>query len=385
MKKKVCVITGARAEYGILKPLIFKIKSSDIFDLQVIVTGMHLLDRYGKTIDEIKSDGIEINATVDMYGGLTNESTYYGKALSNGIRGFTEVFHMVKPDIVVVFGDRLEPLAAVLAAATFNIPIAHIHGGDKTDSGHIDENIRHSITRFAHIHFPATEEHARRLEMMGEQPWRIHMVGALGLDTIVGIEKIPISLLSTKMGINLENDYIVLLFHPVGHQNGKFSMQVHEILEALSYTDKEVIAVYPNNDTGSEEIIQELNFYEKNGNIEVFKNIEHELFINLLKYTRVLVGNSSCGIIEAPSLGIPVINVGLRNRDREHAGNVIYVEPKKEEILKAIEKAMNDRDYIERCQACENPYGDGKTSDRIVNLLSSIDLDKNFLRKKITY
>lgn len=385
MVRKIAVVTGTRAEYGILKPLLRKIEKSSDLELNLIVTGLHLLKKYGLTIKEIEKDGFEIAGIVEMYDDDEEDITYHGKALAKGIAGFTSLLSKLKPDIVVVLGDRLEPLAATLAVATLRIPIAHIHGGDKTDSGHIDESIRHSITRFANIHFTATTEHTKRLIKMGEEPWRVFEVGALGLDSIVNQEPISKEILSKKLGIDFNKKIIIVVFHPVHLEKELAGIQMHEILDAIKELKMQTVIIYPNNDAGSRDIIKEIEKCRDIPFIKIFPNLFHLDYISLLKYADVLVGNSSSGIIEAPSLKLPVVNIGSRNLGREHADNVIFVDVKKDDIIKAIKVALYDKKFKEIVEQCANPYGDGKAAERIVKVLSEINIDKRLLQKRITY
>jgi len=385
MSKKIGVVTGTRAEYGILKPLLIKIKESKDLELNLIVTGLHLLKKYGLTIKEIEKEGFKIDGIVEMYDDDKEDITYHGKALAKGIAGFASLLSKIKPDILVVLGDRLEPLAATLAAATLRIPIAHIHGGDKTDSGHIDENIRHSITRFANIHFTATKEHTKRLIKMGEEPWRIFQVGALGLDSVINQKTISKEDLAKKIGLHLDDKIIVCVFHPVHLEQELAGKQMHEILEAIKELKMQTVIIYPNNDAGSQDIIEEIEKCKGLPFIKIFPNLPHSDYVNLLKCADVLIGNSSSGIIEAPSLKLPVVNIGLRNVGREHAENVIFVDVKRDEIISAIKKALYDKKFKEKVKQCINPYGDGKASERIVKILSEIKIDRKLLQKKITY
>jgi UDP-hydrolysing UDP-N-acetyl-D-glucosamine 2-epimerase len=385
MKRRIAVVTGSRAEYGILKPLLVKMNKSNLFELKLIVSGMHLLRKYGLTFKEIKKDKFEIAAIVRMYSGDETQEEFYGKSLARGGEEFTKAFTQIKPHILVVFGDRLEPLAATLAAAVLRIPIAHIEGGDKTDSGHIDEPIRHSITRFAHIHFPATEKSAERLVRMGEEPWRIYKVGALGLDSILGYFLIPKKEMTRKFGIDFKKPLIVCVYHPVHLEKEMAGPQMHEVLEALRELKMQTIVLYPNNDPGSQDIINEIRKYESVPFIRAFKALPHLEYISLLKHASVLVGNSSSGIIEAPSLSLPVVNVGSRNVGREHAENVIFTTPNRAAIISSIRKALYDKKFREKIRKCVNPYGDGKASDRILKVLSKIKIDKKLLQKKIMY
>lgn len=385
MVRKIVVVTGTRAEYGILKPLLGKIVESEDLELNLIVTGSHLLKKYGLTINEIEKDGFKIDGIVEMYDDDEGDITYHGTALAKGIAGFTSLLSKIKPDILVFLGDRLEPLAATLAAATLRIPTAHIHGGDKTDSGHIDESIRHTITRFAHIHFTATKEHTKRLIKMGEEPWRILEVGALSLDSVINQKTLSKENITKKLEINLDGKIIVCVFHPVHLEKELAGKQMHEILEAIKELKLQTVIIYPNNDAGSLDIIEEIEKCRGLPFIKIFPNLSHFHYISLLKYADVLIGNSSSGIIEAPSFHLPVVNIGSRNVGREHIDNMIYVNVKKEDIIRAIETALYDKEFKEKVKRCVNPYGDGKASERMVNALSKIKTDKKLLQKKITY
>lgn len=375
MNKQIAIITGTRAEYGILKPLLKKIEFSEYFQLILIVTGLHLLEEYGFTINEIESDGFKINGLVDMYD-QDDDTGYHGKALGKGIIGFTNILSGLMPDLLVVFGDRLEPFAATLSAATLNIPIAHIHGGDKTDSGHIDENIRYSISKFSHLHFTATNQHSNRLIQMGEEPWRIHEVGALGLDSIVGELFLSKDELSKFLDITLPEKYAVCLFHPVSTQPEQSGGQMEEILCALRESLIKTIVIYPNNDKGNLDIIQAIEKEKEQPLFHIFRNIPHKIFISLLYYSTFLIGNSSCGIIESPSINLPVINVGIRNTGRVHADNVFFVQPNREAIKNAIRK-------IRPIWQIYNPYGDGRASERIVEIIKNVNFDDDFMKKSI--
>ena len=385
-KRKIAIATGTRAEYGILKPLLEKIKAEkNTLELKLIVTGMHLLKRYGLTVNEIKMDGFKIDKEVMMYKGDEEKPGYYGEALGRGIKNFTEVFSQIQPHILVIMGDRLEALAATLAAVTLKIPIAHIHGGDKTESGHIDESIRHSITRFAHIHFAPTRKSKERLIKMGEESWRIHNVGALNLDSVLSPPKIEKENLFKKIKLDPNQKLILCLFNPVHLEAEKMGRQMHEIVEALRELQQQVVIVYPNNDAGSKNIITEIKKVKKLPFVKVFPNLPHTEYINLLRCADVLIGNSSSGIIEAPSLKLPVVNIGSRNIGREYAENVIFVEPERNEITKAIKKTLYDKKFLNEVKKCKNPWGNGKTSERIIKILKKVRLDKKLLQKKITY
>jgi UDP-hydrolysing UDP-N-acetyl-D-glucosamine 2-epimerase len=385
MKRKIAVVTGSRAEFGILEPLLKKICSNRALELKLIITGMHLLQKYGLTINEIKKRKFHIASVIKMYLGKENDPTYHSRALAQGIEGFGYVLSKMRPDILVVFGDRLEALAATLAASTLGVAIAHIHGGDRTDSGHIDEGIRHAITRFAHIHFTATQGHRMRLIKMGEEKHRIFNVGALGLDSILQQKPIRKELLFGNLKINFKEKVIICVFHPVNLEKETIGRQMREILEAIKELRIQTIIIYPNNDFGSQDIISEVKKYRNLVFLKVFPTLEHFEYINLLRYSNLLIGNSSSGIIEAASLKIPVVNIGSRNVGREHSTNILFVPPKKYKIIEAIRCGLYSNKFKVIVGKCRNPYGDGKASSRITSILYRIKIDRNLLRKKISY
>jgi len=383
-RRKIVVVTGSRAEYGMLKPLLEKIQKSKYLRLRLVVTGMHLLKEHGLTLKEIKKDGFKLAAKVTMYSGDPSQEDYYGKSLARGIQGLSKAFKEIHPEILVVLGDRLEPLAATLAAATLRIPIAHLAAGDKTDSGHIDEPIRHSITRFANLLFATTLGSAKRLVEMGEERWRVHRVGALGIDAILDCPPVADGILSERFHINVRETYLIVMFHPVHLEKETAGKQMREIIEALKELRLPSIMIYPNNDPGNEHIIKEIEKSRSMAFVRVFRNLPHNEYISLLRKASMLVGNSSSGIIEAPSLGIPVVNVGSRNVGREHARNVIFVPSRKNAIVNAIKKGLHDRNFRKSLKTCRTPYGDGKASGRIVRVLTNVQLNTKLLQKRIT-
>lgn len=385
MKKRIAIITGTRAEYGIFKPLLKAINESKNLELKIIVSGMHLLEEHGMTIDEIKKDGFHIDTIVRMYGKEKGNNTYHSKALGIGIINISKALFKIKPSVVVVFGDRLEALAGALAAATLRIPIAHIHGGDKDDTGHIDEGIRNSISQFAHIHFTATKKHTQRLTRMGEESWRIFRTGALGLDSILNTQSIPKKVLFRNLGIDDNKKTILCIFHPNNLEVKFAGKQMHEIMKAISQLRIQTVVVYPNNDAGSQDIISEIKKYNHLSFVKSFPSLEHDIYINLLKQVDVMIGNSSSGIIETPSLGVPVVNIGIRNSTREHGRNVIFVQPKRKEIANAIKKALYDKKFLTLARRKQDIWGNGTASKKIIMTLNQIKIDRKLLFKLKTY
>jgi UDP-hydrolysing UDP-N-acetyl-D-glucosamine 2-epimerase len=384
MIRKIAVVTGSRAEYGILRPLLQLIEEQDDLDFSLIVTGLHLLNEYGSTIDDIKADNIKIDAIVNMYDESEDSQAYYGSALARGINGFTLELQRLSPDIVVLLGDRLEPLAATLAAVFLKIPIAHLHGGDKTDSGTIDESIRHSITRFSNVHLVALSEHRERLMKMGEDPSRIHVVGSMGLDTIVKRESVSKSEISSRIKFRLDDESLLMIFHPVHHENN-MGQQMNEIAAALIELKLKTIIVYPNNDIGNEEIILEIEKLSDYEFIKIVKSLAHNDYVDLIRHVSVIVGNSSSGIIEAASVNLPVVNIGSRQEARGKSENIINVDAKRESVIEAIRKSLYDKEFRANLKKLENPYGDGRTAERVLQILSQLVVDNDFMKKTITY
>ncbi len=383
MRRKIAVVTGSRAEYGILKPLLKILEADESIELSLIVTGLHLLKKFGETIGDIRREGIPIRSVVEMYDETDPTTRYHGLALARGIKGFTIELDMIDADMLVVLGDRLEPLAATLAAVFLRIPVIHVHGGDKTNSGTIDESIRHSISRFAHLHLVAIDEHKERLIQMGEEPWRIHVVGSMGLDTIVAKGVIKKEDISNRIGMQLDDQSLLVIFHPVHHETN-MGYQMNQIAEALKEIGLKSVIIYPNNDIGCEEIIKEIEKLRGRKNIKIIKSLPHDDYIDLMKHVAVMVGNSSSGIIEAASVKLPVVNIGTRQDSRARGENIINIEAKKEKIIEGIKKALS-KEFRGSLEDIQNPYGDGRTAERIVEILKNLEIDEAFMKKTITH
>lgn len=382
--RKIGIITGTRAEYGLLKPLIKKVIEHPSLHLQLYVAGMHLSKDYGYTIQEIEKDEFPITSTIDMK--IRKKNTDYDMAfsVSLGITGFAESFRKYSPDIIVVLGDRIEPLSAAIAASYMNIPVAHIHGGDVTETI-IDESVRHAITKFAHLHFTSSKQSTERVLKLGEEPWRVFQVGAIGLDTVLHERLMSREEVCRKFKLDPRSPYLLVVFHPVSTEWEKAGEQMREIMAALIALQLPTIIIYPNADAGGFKIIEEINKHKDKNFIKTFKNLPHLHYLSLLKHSAALIGNSSSGIIEAPSLGVPVVNVGTRQKGRERAKNVIDVGYSKKEIIEAVEKALRDEEFLKEVRKKISPYGDGHASEKITKVLEEISIDKRLLQKRITY
>jgi len=381
MKRKILYITGTRADYGLMKSVLREIENHPKLELEVIATGMHLMPEFGMTINEIKKDGFKIHEIAATYEQDNKQSmaNFVGKF----IQLLTDKVKKIKPDIIMILGDRGEMLAGAIVGTYLTIPVAHIHGGDISST--VDEIVRHAITKLAHIHFPATEKSAERIIKMGEDPSNVFVVGAPGLDIILNENLIEPTKLSEKYNLDLSEPILLVIQHPVTTEVDDAPTQIRETLEAISELRYQTILIYPNADAGGRNMIKVIKEYEKHPFIKIFKNIPYKEYLSLMNIASVMVGNSSSGIIEAPSFGLPVVNIGTRQEGRQRAENVIDVDYDKEQIKAAIKKALYDEVFKEKVRNCNNPYGDGKAGVRIADILSKIKIDTNLLQKKITY
>ncbi len=380
--RTIAVVTGTRAEYGYLKPLMHAIQKDSNLKLITLITGMHLLPEFGNTYKNVKRDFPNAKKIPMMLKGdkLKDMAEY----LSSGISNFTKFFYKNRPDILVILGDRSEALAAALAALYLNIPIAHINGGDVTGTT-IDESIRHAITKIAHIHFIHTKENAKRVEKMGEDKKRIFITGALTLDTILKTKLQSKENIFKKYKLDKNKTTILVVQHPVTTLKDKGYSQLKVLLETLDTLKQQTILTYPNCDAGGKKFIELIKNHGKKPYIHIFKNLPHEDYLGLLKSIDLMIGNSSSGILEAPSFKIPVINIGSRQQGRERSGNIIDVEPKKEKILTAINKSLYDPAFRIKIRQTKNKFGDGNAAQKIIKILKNVPLNEDLIQKQITY
>lgn len=381
--KKIAIITGTRAEYGLLRPVIKSIKKGVNLKLQLVVTGSHLETKFGETIKEIKKD-FKIDKTLKLpLKKDTNEAMSI--LIGNSILGFTKIFKRLKPSIALVIADRVETFGATIAAFYMNIPIVHIHGGDKSIGGNLDDSARHAITKLAHIHLAATKQSAQRIIKLGEESWRVHVVGAPGLDVIVNGVVPSSKKVAKKYNLDLSEPILLVIQHPVTTEITNAEKQTRETLEAIKELGFNTIIIYPNADAGGRKMIKVIEKYRKYPFIQIYKSIPRDDYLGIMKITSVMVGNSSSGIIETPIFHLPVVNIGSRQEGRERANNIIDVEYNKNQIKKAVRTALYDKKFLKQVKNCKNPYGNGKAGVKIVKILEKIKIDKNLLQKKITY
>jgi UDP-N-acetylglucosamine 2-epimerase (non-hydrolysing)/GDP/UDP-N,N'-diacetylbacillosamine 2-epimerase (hydrolysing) len=380
--RHIIAITGSRADFGIYRPVFKAINNHPALNLSLIVSCMHLVSEFGMTCREIEKDGFRVIARVDMIEDDDSPSAM-ARSLAKGIIGFTRVLEKRRPDILLVNTDRIETLAGAIAGAFMNIPVAHMHGGEV--SGSIDESIRHAVTKFAHIHFPATNEAAQRIIRLGEDPSRVFVTGAAGLDSILNKKLIEPEVLAREYKLDLKKPIFLVVHHPVTTEVEKSAKQMRVIMNVLVKLKQQTILIYPNADAGGRAMIKVIKQYSDYSFIKPYKSLPHIDYLSLMKISNVMIGNSSSAIIEAPSFGLPVVNIGIRQQGRLRAFNVIDVSYNEKEIINAIKKSLSDKYFLMKVKRCKNPYGDGKASLRIVDILNRIDLSSNLLQKKITY
>ena len=373
--RRICVFTGTRAEYGLLYWTLRGIEEHDGLELELIVSGTHLMPKFGMTVEAIKADGFRIGETVDLE--LTEDSpAATSKALGRGIMKFTDALTRLAPDVLVVLGDRYEALAVAQAAMMLRIPIAHIHGGERTE-GQIDEAIRHSMTKMAQIHFPAAEAYRHRIIQMGEDPAQVFNVGAPVIENLKRLELLPREALESRIGIPLRSPVFSVTYHPVTLERRSPAEAASLLCAALDrFPDARVVLTGTNADMGNGAITEVFTAYaDAHPDRAVFTPSLGLLgYLSLLRIADAVIGNSSSGIIEAPAVGVPTVNVGPRQRGRARAQSIIDCPEQTDAIEAAIHRALNPS-FRETCRTQSIPYGDGDTSAKIVNLLSTVELD----------
>lgn len=369
--KKICVVTGTRAEYGLLKPLIKRISEDSDVELQIVVTGMHLSPEFGLTYKEIEEDGYTI---IDKNEMLLSSDTPNGITKSIGLAtiGFADIFTRIQPDIVVLLGDRFETYAAATTAMIHRIPIAHIHGGELTE-GAIDDAIRHSITKMSALHFTSTEEYRRRVIQLGEQPERVYNVGALGVENIKKQQLLSKEELGKNIKFSLDKPYVVITYHPVTLESDTAEEQFTSLLNALDEVEGyKLIFTKANADTDGRIINQLIDKYVERNKYKAvaFSSLGMVRYLSVLKYCEMVIGNSSSGLLEAPSFMVPTVNIGDRQKGRVRAQSVIDCRNDEESILSAIRKAELMRKEG-MCREMNNPYEGLDTSKRIYQIIKT--------------
>ncbi len=399
--KKISVVTATRAEYGILKPLIRRLLAGDQWETQVIVTGTHLEAAFGNTVQEIEGDGIPIYRRIPI---LNTENDASGVddayavtlAMAAALRGFGAYFSEEQPDLLVILGDRTEMLAIAAAAMNAQIPIAHLHGGELTQ-GAVDDCVRHALTKMSYLHFASAEVYRERIIQMGEDPSRVYNVGALGVENIMNEKLMTPQELAASVDFPADQPYAVVTFHPVTLEQGACSQQeaavrqMHELLDAMrARSDLFFLITKANSDAGGRQINELLEGETADEpNMKLVASLGMKRYLSAVKHAQFVFGNSSSGMIEAPALGVPTVNIGDRQQGRIMAESVIGCEPERSAMIAAMDQALRlserirvDRQLRERLRV-ENPYGDGHTSEKIMAVLEQyMKLDRIDLKKK---
>jgi UDP-hydrolysing UDP-N-acetyl-D-glucosamine 2-epimerase len=378
--RTIGVVTVARSDYGIYLPLLRRIREDPDLRLLLIVAGMHLSPEFGLTVRAIEEDGFEIGERVEML--LSSDTPEaISKSMGLGTIGFAQAFARFRPDILLVLGDRFEMHSAAVAAVPFGIPIGHIHGGESTE-GVIDDVFRHSITKMSHMHFVANEAYARRVIQMGEEPWRVVISGAPGLDNLHLVRLLSREKLEEKFMMRLRKPILLVTYHPVTLEHEQTEIQVQSLLSALEQVNAMLIFTYPNADTHSRTIIRMINqFVAEHEEARVVTNLGTQAYLSFIKYATAMVGNSSSGIIEAASFKLPVVNIGSRQRGRIRGKNVIDVGYSQPDIVVGIKKALS-HEFRASLSDMNNPYGDGHAAERIIERLKHVELDNKLLLKR---
>ena len=378
--RNIGVVTTSRADYGIYLPVLRRIQDDPTLSLNILVSGMHLLPEFGSTVNNIEADGFDISDRVEI--SLSSDTPEgVAEAMGHGVIGFAKSFARSKPDILLVLGDRYEMYSAAAAALPFNIPVAHIHGGESSE-GAIDESIRHAITKMSHLHFVSTTVYGQRVVQMGEEPWRVVISGAPSLDNIKTLDLLSKTELEQAFDLDLSKPTLLVTYHPVTLQYENTEHHTREILSSLSEVDFNIVLTYPNADTHGKVIIELINrFVEQQENAWVVANLGTQAYFSLMSHVAAMVGNSSSGIIEAASFQLPVVNIGARQLGRIRSGNVIDVNHDKNSILTGIAKATTT-EFHHEIETLPNCYGDGGASERIVKKLNAVPLDRKLLMKR---
>lgn len=378
--RHVLFLTGSRGEWGYIRPILRLIETDDRLRASLVVTNMHLLPTFGATRREILADGFEIDQEIYMaLDGFTGLSM--AKSLGVFLSSVTDTLGRLEPDIVLLAGDRGEQLMTAIAAAHMNIPVAHVQAGEV--SGNVDGQTRHALARYAHIHFAANDDAAERLFRSGEQEFRIHKVGAPQLDELVSQQPLDAAEVGARFHFDPGEALVLVVQHPVTEQARQAGRQMAATLEAVASLGHQAVLIYPNNDAGSSELMDQIDAV-RGPWLHVERSIPRREYATLLRYASVLVGNSSSGVIEAPSFELPVVNIGRRQEGRVQARNVLNVDHDTDAIRAALEQALSDG-FRSSLAGLENPYGDGRASERIVRALAEVAIDEELLYKRLIY
>jgi UDP-hydrolysing UDP-N-acetyl-D-glucosamine 2-epimerase len=377
--KSIAVVTCARSDFGLYLPLVAAIREHPELDLKIIATGSHLSARFGLTVNQIEAEGFHVDERVESLVD-SDKPEAISESIGNGVVGFSRLFARWRPDILVVLGDRFDMFPAALAALPLRIPVAHLFGGELTE-GAIDDALRHSLTKLSHLHFVALEEYADRVRQMGEEPWRVTVSGALAVDNLRTMQLWSQQETARRFGFELNRPVALVTFHPVTLEYDHTRKQINNLLAALERTGIQCLFTYPNADTAGREVINAIELFCKNRvDRRVIINAGQTGYFSLMNTVSVMVGNSSSGIIEAPSFKLPVVNIGARQAGRVYMQNVIHCPPNADDIYSALQRALTPQ-FRESLHDLKNRYGDGHAAERIVDKLAALDLGKLIPKK----
>lgn len=375
--RKICVVTGTRAEYGLLSRLIRMIDESDKTQLQLIATNMHLSPSYGETYKEIEADGFKIDRKIPIIEEGKNDAVATLKSMAKAIDGFADAFKELQPDLVLILGDRYEMLAVAETALIERIPIAHISGGAISE-GAYDDAIRHSITKMSQLHFTEAEAYRKRVIQLGEQPDRVFNVGALGVENIKKLPLFSKDEIEQSIGFTLDEKTILVTYHPVTLGNHTAEQDIKEFINALEERkDIRVVFTMPNSDNGSEFIVDAINQFvaENPDRARAYKSLGVKRYLSVMKYVGAVVGNSSSGIVEVPSFGIPTLNIGDRQKGRLVAESVVNCDTDKASVLKGLELALSN-DFRKKAKGNKSPYDKPNTANAIFDIISTYPIEE---------
>lgn len=378
--KKIAYVSGTRADFGIMSAILKAVNENPKLELQIYATGEHLTPGFGSTYKEIKKTfpQLKLIKTIFDSDDLTGVARFTGQFLTKVV----ETFSKNRPDFVLMLGDRPEQLCVALACLYLNIPTGHFRGGEVSST--FDEVARHAITKLCSLHFVATKESAERIAKMGEEKWRVHMVGEASLDVILN-EKLPSrEELYKFLDLDLKQKFILLTQHPVSYELKNAGQQIKETLEAAKKFKMPVVVTYPHADAGGRKIIAEIEKERNNPLFRIFPSLEYKTFLALEREAAVWIGNSSGALVESSSFGTPVVNIGTRQNNRQRGGNVINAGYNRNEINEAIKKSFDPK-YLAKLKKLTNPWGDGKTGPRVARILENLTIDSKLLKKQISY
>jgi len=379
--RKILIITGSRGEYGYIRPIIGEIERNSNLDYDIVATNMLLVPEFGYAINQFMEDGFKVKYKVDMsMSGYTNASM--SKSLGVFQQSLTDIVNNDTPDIILLAGDRGEMLIGAIVGAHMNIPVAHIQAGEL--SGNIDGMTRHAITKFVHLHFAANIDAEERLIKMGEQDFRVFNTGAPQLDEFHDYNYMNKEAFFHKFNLDIKKGFALIVQHSITEQSSESEVQMLTTLQAISEIDIPAVLIHPNNDAGSIGIQNALKSIDST-NIHIKRNVDRESYANLMKYAKFMIGNSSSGLLEAPSFELPAINIGRRQMGRFQAKNVVNVEFDKDKIKDAINYVISNDNFLSSLKGIKNPYGDGHSSKRIVKIMQEVDIDNSLLIKELTY